>query len=231
MPLIGPLLQLTLLGLLFSCGKPSAPPGPLPSDEAEQLAKRYAELRRLEQALSAEYAIARDPAPYLVVDLSSRRIELKARGRILRGFSILDSKIYGDGARRSVWTMTERRPIEEEERPQITPGAGEEAAAEAAKRALWGPSHMPADFDLICEEEDVIQIRALPVGPFSNPIMIWISLAYQRSADWYRRWRVPRDSRPRYCIQLWLAEYDSQLLFWSLPKRLSILTLTDPASP
>jgi hypothetical protein len=227
MPLIGSLLQLTLLGLLFSCGKPR----PLPSDEAEQLAKKYAELRRLEQALSAEYAIARDPAPYLVVDLSSRRIELRARGRILRGFSILDSKIYGGGPRRAIWTMTEKRPLDEEERPKITQGAGEEAVAEAAKRALWGPFHMPDDFDLMCEEKNVIQIRALPYEPFGNPMMKWISQAYRRSADWYRRWRVPRDSRPRYCIQLWLAEYDSQLLFWSLPKQLNILTLTDPVSP
>jgi hypothetical protein len=195
-------------------------------DEAQQLREKYVELRRAEEALTAEYPLAKEPAPYLVVDIPNHSLELKARGRILRHFGILETRILSGGdAPSTVWSMTDRRPLAEVERPKITPGAGEQAAAEAAKNALWGPFRMPADFDLVCEGGDVLQIRALPAEKSRSILVRWISSAYRRSADWYRRWRASRDAKPRYSIQLWLAENDSQLLFWSLPKKLSILVL------
>ncbi len=188
------------------------------------------QLRRAEQALAAEYPLARESEPYLVVDLPGATVELKARGRSLRRFGILETRLLSGGpARVSTWSMTDRRPLAEIERPKIAPGAGEQAAAEAAQKALWGPSRMPADFDLICEEGRVLQVRSLP-GPRSrSAILRRISSAYRHSADWFRRWRASWKSQPGHSIQVWLAENDSRLLFWSLPKKLEILVLAGSA--
>jgi hypothetical protein len=195
-------------------------------DEAQQLRRKYVELRQAEETLTAEYPLAKEPATYLVVDIPNRSLELKARGRSLRRFGILETRsLSGGDVPSSVWSLTDRRPLAEVERPKIAPGAGEQAAAEAAKNALWGPFRMPADFDLVCEGGDVLQVRALPAEKSRSMIARWISSTYRRSADWYRRWRTSRDAKPRHSIQLWLAENDSQLLFWSLPKKLNILVL------
>lgn len=217
-------VSLVLTALLVSaCGSGGSPGA---GDETQQLRKKYVELRRAEEALTAEYPLAKESAPYLVVDIPNRSLELKARGRSLRRFGILEARILsgGDGPT-SVWSMTDRRPLAEVERPKIAPGAGEQAVAEAAKNAVWGPFRMPADFDLVCEGGDVLQIRALPAETSHSAIIRWITSAQRRSADWFRRWRASGKEKPRYSIQLWLPENDSQLLFWSLPKKLSILIL------
>ena len=225
---------LSLIIVLFCCGcKPGASrPGHETPDETEQLRRRYVELRRQEQALAAEYTLAKNSEPYLIVDLASRNLRLKARGRDLRNAGIVDSSdSAGGGASSMVWAMTDRNPLEEFERPKIAPGAGEDAAAEAAKKALWGPDRMPADYDLICEGDNVLQIRSLPDERSHNRVLIWIVSTYRRSADWFRQWRAPKYARPLHSVQLWLTEDDSRLVFWSLPKRVRILILRMPALP
>ena len=153
-------VSLILLALFVSACGSGGSQGP--GDETQQLRRKYVELRRAEGALAAEYPLAKEPAPYLVVDIPNRSLELKARGRSLRRFGILETRVLsGSDEPSSVWSMTDRRPLAEVERPKIAPGAGEQAAAEAAKKALWGPFRMPADFDLVCEGGDVLQIRAL----------------------------------------------------------------------
>lgn len=199
-------------------------------DELQQLRKEYGALQQEEAALTAEYPLAKDSDPYLVVDLPGRSLELKARGRSLRRFGILEARVLSGGdVRTSIWSLTDRRPLEEVERPKIAPGAGEQAAAEAAKNALWGPFRMPADYDLQCEGGDALEIRALPAETSHSVIIRWITAVHRRSANWYRRWRAGK-SEQRYVIELWLAENDSQLLFWSLPKKMKILILRGRAT-
>ncbi len=216
---------LILLALLVSgCGSGGSQGA---GDEMQQLREKYSQLRHAEEALTAEYPLARESEPYLVVDVPSRRLELKARGRSLRSISILESRVLsGSDAPSSIWPMIDRRPLAEVERPKMAPGAGEQAAAEAVKKALWGPFRMPADFDLVCHDGDVLGIRALPAERSRSAVIRWFTSAYRRSADWFRRWRTSGNTQSRYSIQLWLAEDDAQLLFWSLPKQINILVLS-----
>ncbi len=228
--IVAPATMLLMLAalLLSACGSGGSGGK---GDELQQLRRKYVELRQEEESLTAEYPLAKDAEPYMVVDIPNRSVELKARGRSLRRFSILETRILsaGDG-RTSVWSLTDRHPLEEVERPKIAPGAGEQAAAEAAKNALWGPFRMPADYDLVCEGGDVLQVRALPAETSHSLVVRWITAAHRRSADWFRRWRASGKTKPGYSIQLWLAENDSQLLFWSLPKKMKILILRGPAT-
>jgi len=221
-------MMLALSALLLSACSSGRSRGK--GDELQQLREKYVELRREEESLTAEYPLAKDPDPYMVVDIPSRSVELKARGRSLRRFGILETRILsaGDG-RTAVWSLTDRRPLEQVERPKIAPGAGEQAAAEAAKNALWGPFRMPADYDLVCEGGDVLEVRALPAETSHSLVIRWITSARRRSADWFRRWRASGKAKTGYSIQLWLAENDSQLLFWSLPKKMKILVLRGSA--
>lgn len=195
-------------------------------EDSDQLRRKIVDLSLQEQAIAAEYSLARNPAPYLVVDLTGRRIDLKARGRILRGFRVVDIR-RPEGAPEvvTVWSMTDKKPFEESEHPKIEPGAGEEAAAEAAKQSLWGPHRMPADYDLLCQSGKVLEIRGLPAEQSGSRLSRWLQSVYRRTADWYRRRRSSEAERQAYKLQLWLSDDDARLLFWSLPKQLNIVIL------
>ena len=218
--------------LVMSCRSSTPGLGSGTDDEARQLRSKLAQAMRAEQVLSAEYSLARNPAPYLVLGLAARTIELKARGRTLRNFPVRDLRVPAGAAESaSVWALSEKKPFQETERPKITPGAGEEATAEAAKQALWGPHRMPADYDLICEGGKALQVRALPAEQSGSGIGRAFRSAYRRTVDWYRRWRAQGKTRDQYAIQVWLAEDDSRLLFWSLPKQINILVLAGAVLP
>ncbi len=222
----GILALLALMLLASSCiGSGSGPDNP-GAASTQQMRRKLAEMSRKEQILNNEYSLARNPAPYIVVDLQSGSMALRARGRDLRTFKIADVRIQKRGEPGDpIWKLGEKAPLEKSERPQITPGAGEEATAEAVKQALWNPQRMPSDYDLICEGDRVLEIRALPSGESGSRVLQWIKTAYRRFLDHYRAWQAGKNDKARDRIQIWMSEDDTRLLFWSLPKKLNLLVL------
>jgi hypothetical protein len=217
---------LPLAVLAASCTSRAPEGGSGAEDENARLQKRLAELTWQEKTITAEYSLARAPAPYLVVDLTARSIDLKAQARTFRSFKITDVRRSGpQGQAIDTWALVSKKPYQTNERPKITPGAGDDAAAAAAKQALWGPHRMPSDYDLIFDGGKALEIRALPSEQSGWLVGRAITSAYRRTVDWYRHWSVSKDSLPQYTVQLWLSENDSQALFWSLPKQLSALVL------
>ncbi len=212
-----------------SCGPGAGGGGSEAGDEAQQLRARLTELLREEQTLTAESSLSRSPAPYLVVDLSTRIIDLKALSRTLREFKIVETKRFSTGGTAvDTWTLVDKKPLEITQRPKITPGAGEQGAA-AAAQALWGLHRMPPDYNLIFEGGKVLEIRALPSERSGSRLVRAVASNYRRAVDWYRHWSEPKETKPQYMLQIWLTENDSQALFWSLPKQLKVV-IVDPLS-
>jgi hypothetical protein len=223
------LLSAALIGC--SCGRLASSSADKSSAETQHLKKKYLELRSQYEALTIEYGLAKDSDPYLVVDLTHRSLALKTRGRYLRRVGILDATATGIGdARNMLWSLADRKPLAELERPQITPGAGEDATIEAAQKGIWGPARMPPDYDLLCRGGTVLQIRSLPPQASSNRVHRGIVSSYRRFVDWFRGLKTGSSHNPQR-IQLWLEEDDARLIFWSLPKQLQILIVRDSALP
>lgn len=201
-------------------------------EEAAQLSDKLDSLRQRESSLLAELEVARDFAPYLVIDMWERSVQLKTRGRTLRSFRVLEGAGPAcAGGPGRVWTMTDRRPLREIERVRIAPGAGEEAAAEAALKTPWGPSRMPPDFDLVCDEGNVVRVRSLPEPGKGARLLNSLVSTFRHLREDYRRWRTPRSEQPPCSAQLWLPEDQARLLFWSLPKTVRIVIMGDAATP
>jgi len=215
-------LQLAVLAA--SCTSRAPDGGQGAEDESARLQKRLVELTWQEKTITAEYSLARTPAPYLIIDLAAHSIDLKAQARTFRSFKITDVRRSAPPDQAiDTWVLVSKKPFQKNERPKITPGAGDDAAAAAAKQALWGPHRMPSDYDLIFDGGKVLEIRALPSEQSGWRVGRAIASAYRRTVDWYRHWSASKDSQPQYTVQLWLTENDSQALFWSLPKQLSAL--------
>ena len=192
--------------------------------ETQKLQRQLTDLKRREKALQQENALARKPEPYLLVHVSEYRVELKAKGRTLRTFEIKRLKSCPETVPDTARDLLEVKPIQKPERPKIRSGEGEAATASAVQKNLWGLHRMPRDYNLVCSDGMILEIRALPSEQAGVAPVKFIKTLYRRTLDWYRREKSP-DRTESPAIQLWLEENDARLLFWSLPKKLSILII------
>jgi len=226
-------LAIILLIGVFSCACRKQNSGAeANNNNIEQLRKRVAELSLRQQVTAAELSLAQNPAPYLLVDLSNHSITLLARARTLRTFNVFEvDKRSVIGILNSTWAVKEKKLFEKSERPKVLPGQGESAAAEAAKKALWGPERMPADYDLICDGNRTLEIRSLPSQQNSSRMSRWGKSIYRRLVERYRRAKESGNGKSGVRIQLWLSENDARLLFWSLPKQLELLVVEGVSLP
>ncbi len=185
-----------------------------------------ATLTRQEQILSSEISLAKNPNPNISVDFLTGKIELRAQGRILRSFPI--SKISRSGGSpfaAQTWEETEAKPLQVPTRAKLVPGSGEETTSSIAIQNPWGPSRMPLDYDLICKDARLVEIRSLPSVQSHRRFTRWIISGFRQSNDWARDVLGRRKSAYRESLDIWLSEDHAQLLFWSLPKQFNILIL------
>jgi hypothetical protein len=206
---------------ILSCR--SAGPGP-EAPETLELRQKIASLSRQEQVLSTELSLARNPAPYIAIDLAGRKMELRIQGRSLRSFPI--AKIKRSGGKAFVaqtWMAIEAKPLQSPTRARMVPGSGEATSSSIATRDPWGPKRMPADYDLICKGDQALEIRSLPSTQSGNRFTRWIGSGYRQARDWARDLLSRRTRAYREIFEIWLAEDDAKLLFWSLPKQIGIL--------
>ncbi|NWG12826.1 MAG: hypothetical protein HXY20_04735 [Acidobacteria bacterium] len=211
--------------LTMSCGRAVDRPGEDSSSDTERLRIRAAGLMRLEREITAEYPLARNPQPYVVVNLPAGTLELKASGKRLRGFRILDMYRTEDAPLgEAAWNLVDRKPLQRTQRTKIQPGSGQDGVVEVVSQDPWGPHRMPWDYDLRCEEGRALEIRALPSEQSGSRFVRGVKILYRRTVERIRRWSHAGQSNRR-TLQIWLSERDSQLLFWSLPKHIKILII------
>jgi len=216
-----PLAWICIFGL--GCGQDAAPGGEQVLSEADRLRAHAVELIRLEQEITTEYPLARQADPYLVVDLSARTVELKAAGRKLRVFTVSDFKRPAEAAsEKAAWSLVDTKPLQRTERTKIKPGAGQEGVVAATSQEPWGPHRMPADYDLVCADGRILEVRSLPSDQSGSLVVGSLRKAYRRLVDQIRHMSESGQDAD-HVLQIWLAEQDSQLLFWSLPRKLKIL--------
>lgn len=200
--------------------------GSLPEEQV--LREKIALLSLQEQILSADYSLARNPAPYLALDGANRKIEFKVQGRALRSFGVTRFQRSGVApAAATVWSKTGIKPLQNAARERVVPGSGEATTASVAAKAPWGPQRMPSDYDVICKGDFVLEIRALPAES-RNRFVRWVVGGYRRASDWTREVFNRRNAGSKTVIEVWMGEDDARLLFWSFPKQFAILLLNIP---
>jgi hypothetical protein len=192
--------------------------------DRQKLQQQLVEARHRETVLQQESKAARKLEPYLVVDLTTRELALKAKGRVLRSFRIKDVVKPDENIPDDPQVLLKVEPLQDIVRPKIKPGEGEAATAEASQNEVWGLHRMPQDYNLVCGSGMILEIRALAAQrSSSNPIALFKNL-YRKTLDRLRQ-RNSTDSAQHPIIQLWMEEEDCRLLAWSLPKHLYILIL------
>jgi hypothetical protein len=218
-------LAALLIGSFVLCcrSKPAEPDGARVSEE-QNLRQKIATLTRHEQLLAAEISLAKNPVPYIAVDLVNRKVDLKVQGHSLRSFTIIKfSSSRSPSFLTKTWIGIEARPLQSTTRGRVVPGSGEAASSSIATRDPWGPKRMPSDYDLVCKDNQALTIRALPSEQSHSRLTRWIVSSYRQVRDWTRDVLGRHSSAYRESLELWLTEDDARLLFWSLPKQFGIL--------
>ncbi len=220
--LMGAMWGAVLLASLVSSCRNGTTRQPLSEEEA--LRGKISALSRQEQVLTAEIVLARSQAPYLIVDVSSRKIDLKIQGHVLRSFTA--DKIKRNGATPPLvqtWIESEAKPLEAATRAQVVPGSGEATTASVATQDPWGPKRMPAEYDLICRGSQALEIRSLASEQSRSRFTRWVVSSYRQTRDWVRDFWNRNRSTYKESYEIWVGEDSAKLLFWSLPRQFSIL--------
>lgn len=200
-----------------------AAPGRAASVDKAALAKK-------QDALTAEYSLAKDAKFYFVFDVRGRKMELRVRGMVLRSWPIEGMRFWGKPEFSGTVGLVKKTTLKAPERIVIKPGQEEElvkAPDPAAKPAAGAPA-TAADYDL-----EALELRDMPRRfslDFDNGLHVIITARAGESRGlgakiknaW--RWHVTlplRDvlgrskEKARPELELVFAdEKDSQAIYW-----------------
>ena len=118
-----------------------------------------AALAKKQSTLSAEYGLAKDAKFYFVFDVLGRKIELRARGMVLKTWPIREMRFWGRPDFAGTVELVKKTTLKAPERIVIKPGETEETVkpASVATPAAPGSAAAAADYDL-----EAIELRDMP---------------------------------------------------------------------
>ena len=170
----------TLAGLCLSGG------GAAKADKAALVKKQT--------TLAAEYALAKDPGFYFVLDMSVRRLELRVRGMALRSWPVRSTRFWGGADFSGAVELARRSALKPPARIVIKPGqAGEEPAAAEEGKAAPAPASQPAspaEFQL-----EALELKDMPKSftlYFDNGLTVEVRSEKAKEVLRQRLWRFWR---------------------------------------
>jgi len=118
-----------------------------------------AALAKKQDTLSAEYGLAKEARFYFVFDVLGRKIELRARGMVLKTWPIREMRFWGRPEFAGTVELVKKTTLKAPERIVIKPGETEEIVkpAPAAAAAAASAPATAADYDL-----EAIELRDMP---------------------------------------------------------------------
>jgi hypothetical protein len=115
-------------------------------------------LAKAQDALNAEYGLAKDAKFYFVFDVLGKKMELRVRGMVLRTWPIESMRFWGRPEFSGSVELVKKTALKAPERIVIKPGDTEVITpAPAAKPAAPGAATTSADYDL-----EALELRDMP---------------------------------------------------------------------
>lgn len=118
-----------------------------------------AALAKKQDALTAEYGLAKDAAFYFVFDVRGRKLELRVRGMVLRSWPIAGMRFWGRPEFSGTVALAKKTTLKAPERIVIKPGQEEVLvkAPDPAVKPAAGAAATAADYDL-----EALELRDMP---------------------------------------------------------------------
>jgi hypothetical protein len=188
-------------------------------DESQDLLQQFRAITFLE----AELALASKPAIYLVLDLTSNIVQLKAKGMILRELAVAHSSFWGDPLPIKPLVLIKKSSFVKPERVVIKPG--EAVDKDSFQIAALELDDMPQRYALELEDNITINVKPHTEGffPAIGKGFSWLASSISRPFPTLFR-KVQGRSLTE--IDLWLAYEHAQALYWAFTEGMEVLILT-----
>jgi hypothetical protein len=194
-----------------------------------------AALAKKQDALNAEYSLAKDAKFYFVFDVNGRKLELRVRGMVLRTWPIQTMRFWGKPDLAGTVELLKKTTLKAPQRIVIKPGESElippsPAAKPAATGAATAAATTSADYDL-----EALELRDMPKSfglDLDNGLHVTVKAksgdtqgiggAMREAWRWYFRLPLrnvfgPRQGRGVSELELFFNdEKDAQSIYWHL---------------
>lgn len=194
-----------------------------------------AALAKRQDALNAEYSLAKDAKFYFVFDVNGRKLELRVKGMVLRTWRIQAMRFWGKPDLAGTVELVKKTTINTPERIVIKPGESElitpsPAAKPAVASSATDAVTASADYDL-----EALELRDMPKSfglDFDNGLHVTVKAkgggpqgiggAMKEAWRWYFRFPLrnvfgPRQERGLSELELFFDDgKDAQSIYWHL---------------
>lgn len=186
-----------------------------PSAAGHGPADKTARLREENRLLSAELALAKKPAIYLIFNLREGNIYIKARGEELKKLAVLSARQWGAPPAVRPLALVRKSALALPDRKKIKPG--EETQSDQFVLEALELSDMPSRYKLTLEGGVQIYVRPAPGGLLSELCGASLLLAWRLSRPFAAMVNYLK-KRPFSSIYLTLDEKDARALYWAFPE-------------
>jgi hypothetical protein len=170
-------------------------------------------IARVQQGLTGEHELAREPHFYFVLDVREKDLELRVRGMVLREWKLQSMRFWGKPAFSKIVQLVRKSTLNPPRRNVIKPGEAAAAAKDPSKFELEALElkDMPKSFSLDFDNGLHISVR----GP-SKGIK-----ALEENINWYgvlpvRGFFKARNGKPVSELELRFEnEKDAQAIYWT----------------
>jgi hypothetical protein len=114
-------------------------------------------LAKKQDALTAEYGLAKDAKFYFVFDVRGRKLELRVRGMVLRSWPIAGMRFWGRPEFSGTVELSKKTTLKAPERIILKPGQEEELVKPPDPAAKPAAGAAAADYDL-----EALELRDMP---------------------------------------------------------------------
>lgn len=180
---------------------------------ANALGSQTASLARETEFLEAEITLAQKPQIYFVFRLKDKKIQLKARGIVLREWEIEKVRFFGDGVRLKSVALNKKITLFPPKRESIKPGNKDEK--DEFKIESMELKDMPSRYTLFMDGGISIYVRPKPGSIFSKLGSAWRSLKWHTVPP-LKMVLLSARNRPFTAVDVVLKNrQETQALFWA----------------
>ena len=170
-------------------------------------------LTKEEQLLEAELSLARKTNIYFVFNLGEKKIQIKAKGTLLKELPIKGVESWGSGTPGDALSLEKKSAFIEPDRGKIKPGDNKDT--DTFEMDALEVDDMPARYTLVFDQGVRISVKPAPDGFFSKIGNI-LTLFKRALVRPFLTFFYAVRGKPFTAIDIELEKNDAKALYWSL---------------
>ncbi|MCX6562620.1 MAG: hypothetical protein NTU60_03325 [Candidatus Aminicenantes bacterium] len=183
-------------------------------------AQERADLFEKNRFFEAELSLAKIPGTYMIIDIGERTVSLKARGQVLRKWTIARTRSWGKSVPLKVFKMEKKSALSQPERPNITPGKEDQKTTDKEKKdssdlGVLELKDMPVHFSLHFGQNVHISVKPRTKRFWPTLLNVGKTISWHTILPLKTLWFALRKKSFTEIELVMPSEKDAQAIYWS----------------